>query len=216
MTKKRVPTVVRGRDREPQPKGEPSRKPEPETKGTRKRRRPKITPAWIDAARTKDAATRVATALAKHAVWKPAFDGALPSPEGAVLVQRLDREDEYYYIVTFMKGTRTTARMALVGRSGKLLRCNAVSRANRSLPKFVAPADVLKSREGKPYGIGPARERLVRMAAIGVAPVLSWKPCAESQSPLLPFYVLTVGDSVTYLRVDGKLNHVLTLAALGR
>lgn len=159
---------------------------------------------------------RIAAALARHPVWKAALVGASPSPKAADLVQRLDLDDEYYYIVTFMKGTRVTARMALEGRSGKLLRCNAISKVDRALSDFITPDVVLGPLEGRPLGIGVARQHTVRMAAIGVLPVLSWKPCAESQSPLLPFYVLTVGDTITYLRVDGKMYRALNLGPVGR
>lgn len=187
----------------------------PPATGVQSQRAP-LRGAWIETSAASAAATKVAKALVKHPVWKNALSGALPSTQTAILVQRLDHPDDYYYIVAFESGGRTTARMAIGGRDAQLLRCNAISRAGSRLPPFVTPTGVLKSREGKPFGIGPARERLMRRAAVGVHPVLVWKPCAESRSPLLPFYLLTVGDTVSYLRVDGKLYTVLRVPEFGR
>ena len=190
----------------------PPRRPAPPRVGPRP---PTSRAPWIEGSAVVVAANRVAKALAKHAVWKHALVGSSPSNQ-PVVVQRLDRKDDYYYIVEFANAGRLTARMAMGGRDGKLLRCNAVSRANSALRRFVTPPELLRSREGKPFGIGAARERLVRTAAVGVHPVLVWKDCAQSRSPLLPFYVLTVGDSLSYLRVDGTFFHILRAASLGR
>jgi hypothetical protein len=31
-----------------------------------------------------------------------------------------------------------------------------------------------------------------------------WKPCVESRSPFYPFRLVTIGDQVRYVRIDGK------------
>jgi hypothetical protein len=49
------------------------------------------------------------------------------------------------------------------------------------------------------------QKRVLRPGTVGVHPVLVWKPSAESPSPWLPFYQLSVGDQFVYLRVDGRL-----------
>ncbi|GAG52073.1 unnamed protein product, partial [marine sediment metagenome] len=46
---------------------------------------------------------------------------------------------------------------------------------------------------------------LVRPEALCLYSTLVWKPCRESLSPLWPFYMLTVGDSQLYIRIDGRV-----------
>src|SRR5476649_751654 len=62
------------------------------------------------------------------------------------LVQRLDHEDAFYYLVTVNKTQGATARLAIDGRTGSLLEVEGVEEAGASLPAFVDPIVVLRQR----------------------------------------------------------------------
>ena len=161
-----------------------------------------------------DAARKFQLDLAADREWTVALKGATAAEPKIVL--RLDRNDDLYYIVDFMQETRIAARMGIGGTSYPLLRVKGISSADSKIRPFVAPTAFLAALEGQPWGRGEARDRIVTPELVSVHPSLAWKPCAESRSPLLPFYVLTVGDVVYYLRADGELFTALTKSQPGR
>ena len=152
--------------------------------------------------------------LASDEEWTVALHQVSPVEPKVVL--RLDRPDDLYYIVEFMKGSRIAARMGIGGDPYPLLRVNGIRSDDSEISPFVAVSTFLADREGHPWGRGAARDRVVRPEVVSVHPLLAWKPCAQSRSPLLPFYLLTVGDVVYYLRVDGELFTALTKSQPGR
>ena len=161
-----------------------------------------------------DAARRIQAEMVVEPLWTLALKDATAAEP--VPVQRLDQADDYYYLADFGKGGVVTARMAIGGSPYTLLRVSGIGREGTHLPSFVTPAGVLDGRTGMPFGVGAARHRIVRPGTVGVHPVLVWKSCAQSRSPLLPFYLLSVGDVVSYLRVDGKLFARLDVGQPGR
>lgn len=159
--------------------------------------------------------TRIASTLTGHPIWRAAMKGA--TPREAVLVRRVDREDDYYYVVTLEKGGKPSARMAIGAQNAALLRCHGISKVSRTLSEWIDPLDAIRSREGRTLDLPGQRHPLtVRSGTVSVHPILIWKPCAASTSPLLPFHVLTIGDTVAYLRVDGRLYGRLTAGLSGR
>ncbi len=161
-----------------------------------------------------DAARKIQSDLEPDPVWEPALTNAVA--DEPQLVMRLDAADEYYYIVDFRRESKIVARMGIGGKSYSLLLAHAIDVAGKELPPFVNPAAYLAARQGTPWGLGAARDRIVREHAVGVHPLLAWKLCTQSHSPLFPFYLLTVNESVYYLRTDGKLFHELTRPLPGR
>ncbi len=127
------------------------------------------------------------------------------------LVQRLDRDDDYYYVVPFHIGTRETARLIVDGRTGAFTQGGGVESEGQSLTPWVAPASLLADRAGRSFDLPHVKERIVQPGTVGQHPVLVWKPCHQSSSPLMPFYQLSVGDQFVYLRVDGILFEALTV-----
>jgi len=65
-----------------------------------------------------------------------------------------------------------------------------------------AAALVIGKKVDLPDGVGRMR---VRPEAVCHYPALVWKPCRESLSPLLPFYMFTVGAHSIYVRSDGAI-----------
>jgi hypothetical protein len=148
----------------------------------------------------------------------PALFGAQPATP--LLVQRLDECDEYYYIVPFHRQlaesdvTVETARVLIDAKTGKLLEIGGISEAGHRLPPYILPKSFLKEMDLKRIDVGPVRPCL-RLETMGQHPVLVWKLCTESRSRTTPFYLLTVGDTRVYLRVDGKMFPALTSSGHG-
>ena len=58
---------------------------------------------------------------------------------------------------------------------------------------------------GRKIDFGRHGRLTVRKEAFALYPTLVWKPCRESMSPYVPFFMATVGSRRVYLRVDGQL-----------
>ena len=160
-----------------------------------------------DAARA--AAQQAAAALLESSArWRPALAGK--EPDAPLLVQRLDRYDEYYYIVPFKRAAAETARLILDAASGRFMEASAIDNEGESLPPYHPPLVALESHYGRALDLRAVRNRVLRSGTIGQHPVLAWRPCKESTSPLLPFYLVSIGDRIVYWRVDGKAFDELT------
>jgi hypothetical protein len=147
-------------------------------------------------------ARRAAVGLLQSARWKPALSGA--STASPLIVQRLDREDSYYYIVPFTRDGSITARLIVNAMTGRFEEAAGVERAGEILPPFVEPGLLFKELTGARVDLPGFRARVVRPGMVGEHPVLVWRPCRESTSPFLPFYLRTLGSDFLYLRVDGQ------------
>lgn len=126
------------------------------------------------------------------------------------LVQRIDREDSYYYIVTLGVGTRDTARIIVDAFDASTHEIAGVTEENASLPRMLETRDAMDrlfivANECKPKWETPMRRGLV-----GLHPVLVWKPCQQSSSPFMPFHQFSIGTGFVYLRIDGRLSAGLT------
>ena len=155
---------------------------------------------------TSDKAIQYARAAARdfsESRLKIALDSA--EPTAPTLVQRIDRKDAYYFIVTFNIGSRETARFIIDGFGGKLTEISGVTESDKSLPRYVSSQEALdrmltvRAASKLKWAFEFRREH------VGLHPVLVWKPCRQSPSPFLPFYQFSVGSSLVYLRVDGQL-----------
>ena len=145
-------------------------------------------------------------------VWTPALAGA--TRESALLVRRLDRFDDYYYIVSYLKNGLVTARLAVDAETTDIEEIGAIDTPGQYLLTFTEPSVVLSRLSA----LTPDDSRLpgVRfrirpeLITLPTNPTLGWKDCLESRSQLLPFYVVMVGDQSVYVRVDGQVFSSLT------
>jgi hypothetical protein len=137
--------------------------------------------------------------LASSPQWQPALASRIWS--APMLVQRLDRNDDYFYIVPCHRDANITARLSVNAISGRFMEVTAIEVIGASLPPYVEPT--LTTHFGSSFELPSVRERILRPGTVGRHPVLAWKPCRESFSPFVPFYLLTVGDRIVYWRVDG-------------
>ncbi len=131
-------------------------------------------------------------------------------PRGAVLVQRLDRTDEFYYIVPYgldeatplsviVNAGRSEYRQSIIGDPGSTVF------SSRSAEEVAR--EVVGRRFELPERLGSV---LVRPEAVSQYPTLVWKPCRQSLSPYYPFHMFTVGRTSIYVRVDGEIFTQLT------
>lgn len=140
--------------------------------------------------------------------WRIALSSATPA--ALRLVQRLDREDDYYFIVSFQTSTYDTARLLMDARTNRLGEAIGVDTAGAALRPFLDPAVVLREWYDRTLDLPRVRGRVIRRGTAGLHPVLVWRPCQQSTSPFLPFYLISVGDQFVYWRVDGKAFDRLT------
>jgi len=61
----------------------------------------------------------------------------------------------------------------------------------------------------------PGGRFFLRPRTYCISPTLVWRPCRESFSPHLPFYMITVGEQQLYLRIDGEVFTKLTPSERG-
>jgi len=160
-----------------------------------------------DSARS-SAQSAAAALLHASARWRAALEAK--EPDTPLLVQRLDRYDEYYYIVPFKRAAAETARLMIDAASGRFMEASAIDNEGESLPPYHPPLAGLDGQYGRALDLKSVRNRVLRPGTIGQHPVLAWRPCKESTSPLLPFYLVTIGDRIVYWRVDGKAFDELT------
>lgn len=129
-------------------------------------------------------------------------------PGRPMLVQRLDRRDTFYYIVP-MKGKKRTipALVCVDGRFGNYQQAARISDpggnalANLNFDPQVALGKVLS----RPIDLGRRGKVQLRAEACVLYPTLVWRPCRESMSPYIPFFMVISGDLRIYVRVDGRV-----------
>jgi hypothetical protein len=141
--------------------------------------------------------------------------GKLADP---VLVQRLDRPNDFYYLSGWEQDGMITAMIDVDARFGvfksvRVLEKPAEDWSLGSRAKSVHDS-VLSRISGRTYDLQDERGRFrIYPETICIPPALVWKPCRESWSPHLPFYHVVAGGHSLYVRVDG---HVFTHLTTGR
>ena len=141
----------------------------------------------------------------------PALKGA--RPVSAHLVQRLDRRDEFYYLITVHQEDKPTAILRGDGLYGTFQGALSLAGADRS-PIIEREAALAAARTAV-IDLGDGSGRIpLRDGAFCVSPTLVWRPCQESRSPYYPFYQITVGGVTIYVGYDGRVYS--TLHDLGR
>jgi hypothetical protein len=142
--------------------------------------------------------------LASAPRLRPALEGAVPGRP--LRVRRLDVENRDYYIVSFHRqagAAGDSARLIVNATTGSFGEAAATLGRKAVLPPFIDPMKALPGLRPAP-GRGRAVPAVRRLDASAVAPELVWKPCRESPSPFVPFYTVTVGGRLLYLKADGR------------
>ncbi|HSY89524.1 MAG TPA: hypothetical protein VLA85_23380 [Verrucomicrobiae bacterium] len=122
----------------------------------------------------------------------------------AQLVQRLDRPDDFYYLVTLRRGKTATAVARIDALHGTFQGVHALSGARHS--PIIDREAALQAARANLIDLEDGRGRIpLREGAFCLYPTLVWRPCRESRSPYYPFHQITVGGSIIYISYDGRV-----------
>ena len=124
-------------------------------------------------------------------------------PRAAHLVQRLDRQDEFYYLITVHQDGRPSAVVRGDGRFGVFQ--GALALSGDRPPIIERDAAVEAARQATidwPDGSGRIA---LREGGFSVYPNLVWRPCQESRSPYYPFHQINIGGRAIYVGYDGRV-----------
>jgi hypothetical protein len=133
-----------------------------------------------------------------------------------LLVQRLDRPGDFYYLAPWERNDRIAALVDIDARFGVFKSIRVVTEPARDWSIGGASTTRLrdalaKSVDGKTFELPEEQGRFrVFPGTYCIPPVLVWKPCRESWSPHLPFYHVVVGGHSLYVRIDGPIFTHLT------
>jgi hypothetical protein len=127
-------------------------------------------------------------------------------PANPILIQRLDRLDTFYYLVPMGFRRRVIALVCIDARFGDYLQAARLpSRRNAFRDLNFDPQVAVQILLARPIDFGRHGRLKVRKQAYALYPTLVWRPCRESMSPYLPFFMATVGNRRVYIRVDGAV-----------
>jgi hypothetical protein len=147
--------------------------------------------------------------------WAPAFAGA--SAGTPILVSRLDKPDQYYYLVSFSIGARATARLRMNAQTGAFAEGIGIDNSGDALTPYITASQAY-SRIGRVIAVDDKNKKKKKKPStpaivLTVEPFPGWRPCAQSFSAFLPFYLITDGTSLRYVRFDGMVYDALTFGA---
>jgi hypothetical protein len=146
--------------------------------------------------------------------WRKALDATkIGDP---VLVQRLDRPDDFYWIVPRGRGDATTAMVSIDALSGEYMQAWAVPEAQRSTLLALDREQVSSLVVDTLHELPDLQGRLmIRPEVATISNHWVWRPCRESLSPYYPFKMVGYGDNRLYVRSDGQVFTSLTTTDRG-
>jgi len=159
--------------------------------------------------------------LTEIPVWNRAIDGAFPrggdgdASAGTLLVQRLDMRDEFYHLVPFVREARVTLRVIVDAMTGEY-NAGAIAAADAPVAMLNRPEAALDLCVDRTLTLPDGDVLVPRREAATVHKLLIWQPCLESMTPFRPFYVVTVGQTRLYVRIDGQVFTELHTNVAGR
>jgi hypothetical protein len=165
------------------------------------------------------AAGLASTGLEEYHLDQSTFGGdALRSGHFAdpLLVQRLDRRSEFYYLIPWEHNGRIVGLADLDARFGVFKSFRVLPEPPRDWSVAAQPAtrlheSIRRAIDGKTFQLPAGGGRFkVFAGTYCIPPVLVWKPCQESWSPHLPFHHVVVGRHSLYVRIDGTVVTHLT------
>jgi hypothetical protein len=125
-------------------------------------------------------------------------------PHAAHLVQRLDRDDGFYYLVVVEKHGHPAALLRGDALYGDFH--GALALAKEARPPIITPEEALDALRDGLIELGHEQGRIpLRQGGYTLYPNLVWKPCAESRSPYYPFRQIHIGRRTVYVGFDGQV-----------
>ncbi|TAL41148.1 MAG: hypothetical protein EPN92_13415 [Chitinophagaceae bacterium] len=156
------------------------------------------------------AATYAKKALADHNFFNQKFLEKL-NTSAPVLIQRLDRSKDYYYIVPITDDEKRNYSLICVDARFGNYQQSAFSSDKKKYIRFspLSKDEIIKKlKEAKelPHKL----KNTIYPETLCIYPTLVWKPCKESLSPYLPFHMIIIGENRIYIRIDGEVFTSLT------
>lgn len=146
--------------------------------------------------------------------WRHALEGTEPGE--ALLVQRLDRANTFYWIVPQMRGELATVAVNIDARFGDYMQAKALPEPRDTAMPALGDREIdeaiYRRLHQLPFEAGQLR---VRREVASVGRHWVWRPCRESLSPYYPFKLVSYGDHHLYVRIDGRVFTSLTPAGRG-
>jgi hypothetical protein len=132
-------------------------------------------------------------------------------PAEPVLVHRLDKPNEYYYIVPMQGRERNTVSLVNINARFGNYEQSAFAAEEQGHIRFtpLTGEAILKLIGRRVLDVEEKRIINIYPEAVCIYSSLVWRPCRESLSPYLPFHMVTVGPHRIYVRVDGKVFNTL-------
>ena len=149
--------------------------------------------------------------FAAHPAWSRVFkDVQAAEPQ---LVQRLDRQDSYYWIIPAHDAQgRARGLVNVDARFGNYQQATVVPETAPTKFRFGSKDELLDHLLTRPIELEDFAGRLaLRPEAICIYKALVWRPCRQSLSPFYPFRMVTAGAHRLYVRIsDGAVFTRLT------
>ena len=121
------------------------------------------------------------------------------------LVKRIDRKNDYYYIVPIQDVAKNIRAMINIdARFGTLREAGTGQNIQHPL-QFKALSHVkIKKAIGDKINLKKGVTKIYK-EAISNYPMLVWRPCLQSFSPFWPFHLVSLGNQKIFISLDGKV-----------
>lgn len=133
-------------------------------------------------------------------------DGESYEPQPAQLVQRIDRVDEYFYLVPLRRKDATYTVVRVDALSGTYLG----AQFGRTDFRYVDPAHMQLELQDVTIQADDFSTRL-RVGTYEVNPTLVWRPSLETPSPYHPHYQVNAGGTTVFADLDGNVHATFTV-----
>jgi hypothetical protein len=152
--------------------------------------------------------------LLENEGWARALEGT--EPAHAQLVQRLDRNDSFYWIVPQVRDGRAAAVVNVDALSGEFREARALPEGQEPALLSLARGELDERILGTVHELPDWAGRLrLRPGIACVSRHWVWKPCDQSLSPYYPFKMVSYGAYQLYVRSDGRVFNRLTTNGRG-
>jgi hypothetical protein len=146
--------------------------------------------------------------------WAQALDGSEPGhPQ---LVQRLDRNDSFYWIVPQVRDGRASAAVSVDALTGAFREARALVASDNTALLTLERGELDEQLFGRLHELPRKAGQLkIRPGIACISKHWVWKPCDQSLSPYYPFKMISYGHTQLYVRSDGRLFTRLTTNGRG-
>ena len=138
-------------------------------------------------------------------------------PGQPVLVQELDKKNDFYYIVPLRVTTGGIRGLFCIDSfKGYYIQSSYMINDKKNIQFNTLTKDEILKVLQESLKNKKIRQELPDFAeALAIHPVLVWRPCLESFSPFRPFYMVYLGSFKVYVRIDKKVFTKLTTDVSG-